>query len=194
MPSFLFEQPWIIGGIGTVLSVITIFGWVQSGNAIALRSACGLIVATVALVLLNLWVVTDREVVRAWLLDTAERIQRNEFEGDIPGEKIQMLIHPDASERTMNYSRILPNIKFTMAKITKIHSIEIDAKRNLTKAVVRMNVFVEAESKYASGKTPRWVGLTLVKKDDKWLITDFEAKEPQHEFMKSRADVEWPPR
>jgi hypothetical protein len=191
MPSIFFEQPWIIGGIGTVLSVITIFGWLQSGNPIAFRSACGLIVATILLTLLNVWVVTDREVVRDWLLETCMQVQDNQFDNK---EKVMALIHPDASERVMNYASTLPDIKFVVARITKIHSIEIEAKRNATRAIVRMNVYVEGESRYANGKAPRWVGMTLSKHAGKWLVTDFDAREPQHEFMKSRTDQSWPPR
>lgn len=38
MLAILFEQPWFIGAIGTVLTIVTFYGWAQTGNTIALQS------------------------------------------------------------------------------------------------------------------------------------------------------------
>ncbi len=61
MATILFEQPWLISTIGAVLTVLTFYGWVQTGNSIALKTAIGFAIGSILLVLLNLWVITDTE-------------------------------------------------------------------------------------------------------------------------------------
>lgn len=48
MATILFEQPWLVGAIGAVLTVMTFYGWVQTGNAIAFRTAIGFAVGSIS--------------------------------------------------------------------------------------------------------------------------------------------------
>ena len=175
--SVLFEQPWLIGAIGAILTAMTFYGWVQTGNSIALKTGIGFIGLTILLVLINVFCVTDSETIRVWLTDAASELQSNQF------EKIRKRISPDHSERVANANERMHLVKFFVAKVTKIHSIEVVYKRAKATAFIRMNAFVEAKSQGISAKVPRWVGLTLEKKGEEWLITDFEDREAQHEFM-----------
>ena len=179
MQTILFEQPWIIGAIGTILSLATFFGWVQTGNSIARKTGCGLVVATLLLLLLNFWVVSDREVVHQWLEETAIELQNNEY------AKTLKRIHPESSDRVANNVERLKHIKFSMVKITKIHSIAITKKLGSKRARIRMNVIAAGSLHGLDGKVPRWVGLTLEKVDDKWLVVDVEDRDPQYEFLNS---------
>lgn len=184
MISIFFEQPWIIGAIGTVLTVLTFYGWTQTGNSIAFKTALGFAVGSILIVFLNLWIVTDSEQVRTWLVNVAGELQSNQY------DRVLARISPDRSERVASAADRLKTVRFTVAKITKIHSVVVDTKGTRTTAHVRMNAFVEAESGGMSGKIPRWVGLTLEKNGKEWLITDFEEREAQYEFMKSSPNPE----
>jgi hypothetical protein len=177
MSTLLFEQPWIIGVLGAIVTGATLFGWLQSGSIIALRSAGGFLIATLLLVLLNVWVVTEREILRSWLSETASELEQNQV------DKVLKRIHPEASERVADRARMLKNIKFTSVRITKIHGIDIKSTRKSSQAVIRMNVFAEGEMRHAAGKAPRWIGLTLEKTDGVWMVADVEEKDPMHEFM-----------
>lgn len=179
MHAILFEQPWIIGAIGTVITIVTLYGWTQTGNSIALKTAVVFAVATLLLIIANLFVVTDAEQIRTWLSNTAAELQSNDF------DKVLKKLSPDCSERVTNVAERLKNVKFSVAKVTKIHSIEVETFRGEVTAQVRMNAFVTGESNGMSAKVPRWVALTLEKKNNDWLITDFEDKDPQYEFLKS---------
>ena len=179
MANILFEQPWLAGAIGAVLTVITFYGWVQTGNAIAFRTAMGFAIGSILIVFLNLWVVTDTENIRTWLVDAAGELQSNEY------DKVLKRISPDHTERVESTADRMKTVQFSVAKITKIHSISIDSKGTTPTADVRMNAFVQAESYGMAGKLPRWVRLTLEKRDKEWLITDFEDRDAQHEFIKS---------
>lgn len=179
MATILFEQPWFIGAIGAVLTVVTFYGWVQTGNSNAFRTAIGFAIGSTLLVFLNLWVITDTENIRTWLADAAGELQSNEY------DSVLKRISPDHTDRVESIADRMKTVQFSVAKVTKIHSINIDYKGTTPKADIRMNAFVQAESFGMSGKLPRWVRLTLEKRDTEWLITDFEDRDAQHEFMKS---------
>ena len=179
MNTIFFEQPWIVGVIGTVITIVTFYGWAQTGNSIALKTGIGFALATLLLLSANLFIVTDAEQVRTWLASTSSELQNNDF------DKVLKKLSPDCSDRVTNVAERMKNVKFTIAKVTKIHSIEVQSDKEGATAQIRMNAFVAGESNGISAKVPRWVALTLEKKNREWLITDFEDKEPQHEFMTS---------
>jgi len=179
MNAIFFEQPWIIGTVGTVVTIATLYGWTQTGNSIALKTAIAFAIATLSLLIVNLFVVSDAEQVRTWLLSAANELQNNDI------DKVLKRLSPDCSERVTNVAERMKNVKFSIAKITKIHSIEVESKKGEVTAQVRMNAFVAGESHGMSAKVPRWVALTLEKKNRDWLIIDFEDRDPQHEFMNS---------
>jgi ABC-type siderophore export system fused ATPase/permease subunit len=179
MNAIFFEQPWIVGAIGTVITIVTLYGWTQTGNSIALKTAVVFAVATLLLMIANLFIETDAEQVRTWLSSTAADLQNNDF------DKVLKKLSPDCSERVTNVAERMKNVKFSIAKVTKIHAIEVETDKGEVTAGVRMNAFVVGESNGISANVPRWVRLTLEKKNRDWLIIDFEDKDPQHEFMNS---------
>ena len=179
MNTIFFEQPWIVGAIGTVITIVTLYRWTQTGNSIALKTGIGLALATLLLLIANLFIVTDAEQVRTWLASTASELQNNDI------DRVLKKLSPDCSDRVTNVADRMKNVKFTIAKVTKIHSIEVQSDKEGVTAQIRMNAFVAGESNGISAKVPRWVALTLEKKNREWLITDFEDKDPQHEFMNS---------
>ena len=179
MVTVLLEQPWIVGAVGTILTVVTLYGWTQTGNEIAFKTGIGFAVGSILLMILNLWIVTDAEQVRSWLIEAAAELESNQ------ADKVVRRLSPNHSDRVANAAERLKTVKFTVARITKIHSVKVDYQGANPIAYVRMNVFVEAESAGMSGKVPRWVGLTIEKKGKEWLIVDFEDREAQHEFMNS---------
>jgi hypothetical protein len=179
MTTFLFEQPWLVGAVGAVLTVATLYGWTQTGNAKAFKTGMALALLSMFLVFLNIWTVTDAERIRTWLAETASELQSNQV------DRVLKRISPDPSQRVDNAADRLKSVHFSVAKVTKIHGIEIDYSGTRPIAFIRMNAFVEAESNGMSGKVPRWVGLTLEKRGREWLITDFEDRDAQHEFVNS---------
>ena len=184
MIPLLFEQPWLIGTIGTVLTVLTFYGWIQTGNSIAFKTGVGFAIVSILLVILNVWIVTDSERVRVWLADIASELQNNQF------DNVRKRISPDHSERVERTAQRMQSVKFSIAKVTRIHSIAIDYRASVPTALVRMNAFVEAESGGVSGRIPRWVGLALEKRGTEWLITDYEDREAQHEFINSSSGLD----
>ena len=96
MNTIFFEQPWVVGAIGTVITIVTLYGWVQTGNSIALKTGIGIAVATLLLLIANVFIETDAEQVRTWLASTASDLQNNDF------DKVLRKLSPDCSDRVTN--------------------------------------------------------------------------------------------
>jgi hypothetical protein len=183
MNSLLFENPILVGVIGTIVFCMTVFGWLQTGNPWAGRAAAALVVIIAILIWLNIWIETDRESVRAMLMEAALEVEQNQI------EKLKDRVHPEATERVHQSISQLPRFKFDQAKITKIHAIELSEAGDRKVAFVRMNVIAEAESKTGSaggmhGKLAAWLQLELEQWEGKWRVVDCERNGPQHEFLR----------
>lgn len=187
MYEFLFESPLYLGGLGLVVTILTAYGWLQTGNPIALRSAVALFLVTIALVALNVFVVTDREAVRQYLLDTAAELQRNEV------AKVTTRIHPDATQMVLDLQAQLPTIRFETVRIKSFHAFDFTPARNPSSVSVRMNAVVEGERLGQQGTVPRWVRVTLEKYQGQWKIVDYDHREPHYEMLndegRSRLDA-----
>lgn len=179
MDSVLFEQFWAVAIVGAIITAMTVYAWMQTGNPNVLKGAAGIAILTVILLCINVYVVTDREVVRALVFEMAGELERNEY------EKTLQRIHPVPTESVKYRSRQLENIKFSSVRITCVHGIEINRTGSATRAVVRMNIAAEAESRTLRGKALRWIQLTLNKVNDRWLVSDIEDRDPQHEYLNS---------
>ncbi|MFN7449460.1 MAG: hypothetical protein ACK56W_11060 [Pirellula sp.] len=183
MNSLLFENPFLVGVIGTIVFAMTIFGWLQTGNPGAGGASIAVAAITAFLLWLNVWIETDRESVRAMLSVAASEVEQNQL------EKLKSRVHPEATERVHLAMSQLPGFKFEQAKITQIHAIDFHMAAARKVAFVRMNVIADAESKGGStagvrGKLAAWIQLELEQMDGKWRVVDCERKGPQHEFLR----------
>lgn len=177
MTEFLFETPYIVGFIGALLTGLSLFGWIQTGNKFAAYAGLGFLLLTVLVVLMNVYVVTDRETIRVVLSQTAQELEENRFEA------IKKRIHPDHTQQVATAMTLLPRIKFDVATVTRVHSIEMSKLGNKPTARVRMNVYVEVQSDVMPAKVPRWVQVDLEKAGKEWLVVDFVHKEATFEFI-----------
>jgi hypothetical protein len=177
MSEYFFEHPYIIGTLGALLTGLSLFGWIQTGNKVAVYLALGTLVLTSFLVWLNLYVETDREQIHAVLKETAAELQDNRFEA------VKNRIHPDHTQQVASAISMLPRLKFEVARITGVHAIDLSKVGKNPAARVRMNVYVEVQTDFMPGKIPRWVQLDLEKLNDRWLVIDFQHKEATFEFL-----------
>jgi hypothetical protein len=122
-------------------------------------------------------IVTDKEQIRKMLQDTALELETNNVAA------LKNRLHPDHSQRVVSGIAMLPRVKFEVAQVTRIHSIEFHKVGNQPAARIRMNVYVEVKSDVMPGKIPRWVQVDLEKSHEKWLVVDFDHKEATFEFM-----------
>ncbi|AMV35584.1 hypothetical protein VN12_26060 [Pirellula sp. SH-Sr6A] len=186
MSEILFESPLLVLGFGVLFTIIAGYAWIQTGNPWARNIAAGIAMLTILLVWLGYSVQTDRERVIEMLQDAAAELQGNEV------AKIRARVHPNATETVRNALNRLDSVHFSVARVSKIHNVEIRRGATLT-AQVRMNVFVEVESQGFEAKTPRWILLDLEEHEGQWKVIHFEHRNPQHEFVGGEAnDIPFP--
>jgi hypothetical protein len=175
MMSLLFEQPYWIGGIGIVVTIVLFVSWIQSGTIHWLKAAAGTAVITALLLGLNLWILTDRERIQSMLYESAEFLEKNQV------EKVRALVHPNATERVKRTAEWIETVKFSRVTITKIHAIEVDRTNN--RAEVRLNVVVGGSVGQYSGRGPRWARVRLEERNGNWLVVEIEDGDPTTEYV-----------
>lgn len=174
---WLLEQPLIIVGLGVGLILSLGAAWTASGRQellYALVAAIGLLF--VGLITERL-VVTDREKIRATLQEIARDVKANDH------AKVMRHIHSSAASVKQQAQAELPKYKFTEFRITKIHTIDVDASTEPRSAMVELNM-VGGGSFHEFGidadHVPRWVQLHLLRETDgRWTVAAYQHDDPQ---------------
>ncbi len=174
----ILERPILVGIIGIVVSLALLWLWLQTTIKPILYAAFASIILTLVLCGLGVSIETPREQLTQWLNETAAELGRNEF------DKIQAKIHPGATPELRSLEGRALGIRFNSAVIKKIHDIVITERKPTSKAIVKMNVFVELEFGGGQYKIPRYVELTMYQADGKWLVSDAMHQEPTYGFKK----------
>lgn len=167
MTELFFESPVTLGVLGAVLAIMALVVWIKGGYLAALYTALGLILLTVALVLLSIRVETDREAITSVLDDVADAVQRN----DLPAVLEHIL--PSAATSLRRAKTEFPTYHFTEARITGIKGIEVDRTRHSAIAEFYVVVSLDANGNQVSGYR-EFVRAYFVQRDDKWLVNNYE--------------------
>lgn len=164
----MFENPvWIIVGGGFLVAGGAYF-WIQSGKKYALYITAAIAVITVLLLLINIQVETPREKIKSTLNELAAALKNNQF------ETIFGHIHPNAQPSVISAKTEVQKYEFSDARITRIKDISVNTDSNPPTAVAQFNATVHAQFQTFNGRVPRFVKLYFMKRDGRWLITDFE--------------------
>jgi hypothetical protein len=177
MQEYLLESPWILGGLGFFLAAGLVYAWVQSGRDLFWKWGLGVAVATVIFCLININVKTDREVLQEFIAKIAADLEANRF------SEVTACVHPDASEYLRSLKTQLETVQFETVSIKKIHGIELGKMNNPKTAAIRMNVFVKASRGENTGAVPRWVKVHLEQEKGRWMVVDYEHRDPQYEML-----------
>ncbi|MFM2013767.1 MAG: hypothetical protein RLZZ396_2551 [Planctomycetota bacterium] len=177
MQEYLLESPWIVGSLGSFLSGVLVYAWIESGRGVFWKWSLGIAVATLLCLLVNIGFKTDREVLSQFMTKLAADLEANRF------KEVTACVHPDASENLRNLKNQLETVEFESVRIKKIHGIEIGKTQNPKTAAIRMNVFVRASRDGNSGSVPRWVKIHLEQEKNKWMVVDYEHRDPQYEML-----------
>jgi hypothetical protein len=177
MQEYLLESPWIIGCLGSFLSGVLAYAWLESGRSALWKWSLGTALATLLLLLVNIGIKTDREVLRQFMTEIAADLEANRF------KEVTACVHPDASESLRSLKNQLETVQFESVRITKIHGVDLGKMKNPKTASIRMNVFVRASRDGNSGSIPRWVKVHLEQEKGKWMVVDYEHRDPHYEML-----------
>lgn len=177
MSELLFENPVMIGVAGAMLTLIAAVTWIKGGYSAALYAALALFLLTILLVIMNIQIQSDREKVEGVIGSVAKAVERNDL------DEVLKYVHSTQSAALNRAKTELPNFKFTMARITGIKKIEVDAAANPPSAIAEFNVAVDvtAQGQPYQG-IRRFVHCKFLREGERWLVNDYEHFEPTHGF------------
>jgi hypothetical protein len=176
--SFFFESPIYLGICGLLVVVIAVVAWINTAHKYALWTAVAAFIVTVLLLLVEHNVVTYREEIIARLNEVADHLENNRREEAIAA------IHPAADNAVQMARAELPKYQFSEARVTSIHSLEIDAPTKRPRAVVEFNVIVALTVNGQEHRVPRYIKVTLYRENDKWFVYDYSHSDPMAAMRK----------
>jgi hypothetical protein len=177
---WLYEQPLAIVALGVALILALGAAWSASGRK-ELLIACGVaFVLLVAGLIVEKVVVTDREAVRATVLQIARDVQHNDRRA------VLAHIHSGSPQLRKQAEAELPKYQFTELRITKIHLIDVDRQAEPRSAIVEFNVIGSGSERGGIGggipveHIAQWVKLHMLReKDGRWTVADYEHDSPE---------------
>lgn len=169
MSTMLAEQPGVVALMLGAMGIALLFAWMQTGKtAAAIIGAIFLALIPAAFVVASK-LETDREQIQRIIYETADAIERNDFDG------VYELIG-DGDARRMAQQE-LPNFEFTMARVNKLRSIDILERSFPPEADAELSVKVDVSSKRGGVRNVRVVRKLLLrfeKRGDDWVVTDYK--------------------
>lgn len=165
----LLSNPiWIIG-LGSLIIVLSVICWTQIadpiGQKISFRIAIFAFLLTAILTAVSFQIETDHERITNTLRTAATAIEENDV------ARVLTYVHPGAADLKQRAEAVFESFHFEDARVTRIKEITINQDTTPPTAIVEFNVVVELER---FGRVPRFVKAYFAKKDDKWLIQDYE--------------------
>lgn len=183
--NLLLEQPLAVVILGVVLGLGAGLAWTSTGRKEWLFGVAAIAVLTIGGLILEQFIVTDREAIEATLSEIARDVESN---------NIRALVRHIATGATAvqhEAEREMPNYRFEECRVTKVHNIDIDSIQEPRSAIVEFNViatgsFSEGGFELTGQQVYRWVQLHMVReKDGRWKVQSYKHDDPQH-FLYNR--------
>jgi hypothetical protein len=177
MIELILEHEWIVLVIGIASSAISCIVALNTGQKSMLLAALACLALAFGGFALSRWIVTEKESIRTMVLETAQKLEKNQR------TEVRAAFYANPSETIINASRALDFIVFETAEVKKIHEITVTGPPSARRATVAMNVFVQVKGNRFNNGIPRYVELTLYRKDGSWFVYDFTEADPMVGFQ-----------
>lgn len=173
---WIMEQPVAIGFFGLVVVVALIGGLLRTGRTPLLYGAILTSLFTVGLLVVERYVVTPREEVRATLYVIAGLIEENDVNA------VLRYISAGRSKLRESVRRNMEQIEVLDVKIKRNLTIDVTTHRGTQVAAARFNVVARLRGRRGlldERPYPRFVVVTFRKEDGQWRVRQYEASDPR---------------
>jgi hypothetical protein len=175
--SWLYEQQLVIVALGVTLILALGAAWSASGRKELLYAIGAAFILLVAGLIVEKVVVTDREAIRATVLQIARDVQNNDRRA------VLAHVHSGAQQLRRQAEAELPKYEFKELRITRINLIDVDKQAEPRSAIVEFNVIGSASERggvVALDHVAQWVKLQMLReKDGRWTVAEFEHDSPE---------------
>ena len=183
----LLENPFPAILIGGLITAILAGGWLRTGRNSLLVAMLVVIALTVAAVLIERFVETDREQITATLHEIARLVQQNDVDAAID------YAYSGAPHVRRQADTELRRYEFSLVDIKRNLTIEVDSGTDPPQARAEFNVVVVVTVRnkgLTDFNVPRFCEVTLYKeKDGRWRVGAYSHADPQRGWMVREA---WP--
>lgn len=177
----LFEDSLLYVVLGTITAVVLGFAWLQTGRKQLAYALAIIVFLTLAVVIVERVVVTDREAVSAVLRAAARDIERNDLRG------LLQHLHSQAPQIRAQAEAEFPKYRFESVSIKPNLEITFDGPKDPNEAVAKFNVMVigsHRDDTIEHWRAPRYVIVTFRKERGEWRVFAYEHHNPQQGMLK----------
>ena len=175
--NWLYESPFTIILLGAAVSLLLGVIWASTGRR---EWICGLLVWLVVvggMLVTERIVITDREQIPLTLQQIINDVKSNDR------KKVFTHIYSGASQLKQKAEAELPSYQFKTLRLTKIHSLVIDAKQKPKQAIIEFNILASGNfsapgigelSFTEEQPIPRFIRLTFRQETNgTWQVEDY---------------------
>ena len=173
---WLFETPWPAIVIGVLATAIVASGWLRTGRQTLLHLMVAIILLTIGAVVLERWVVTDREQVDATLHEIARLVESNDVDA------VLRYAYSGSPATRAQAAGELPRYRFQTVTIARNLQIQVFPKHVPPRATAEFNVIVQlglADGSWSDQRVVRYVEVTFYQEaDGQWRVAAYNHYEP----------------
>lgn len=168
---WLMESPWTLGLTGGFLAGLCLFAWIQNGRKELVIAFAGILAATIALLVLERWWVTEHERIKAAVHQIARDVESNNF------DRMVVHFHPTATEIRDKAQNEVGGYDFKSISVKDNFEIKLQADHRPPKAEVGFNAVAVLVVKSLGGQemtVARYVQFLMYKDaDGKWKVAGY---------------------
>lgn len=182
---WLYENPLGIAIVGLIASALIAYAGLHVGETKPLFAAGGVLILTGLLSGLSIWVETDKEQIQRTIYEIATALRNNDH------SSVFSYIHPNSMEGLQQAKAELPRYTFHDARVTSLRKVEVNLLTRPPTAASEMLVAIEISSQRpdmfgGQSDVRRLVKVYWMKKDDLWLVRDYEHSDFMDAFTNSQ--------
>ena len=178
--TWLTENPFPLLLIGCLTTVILAGGWLRTGSKWLLVAVLAAIALTIAAVVTERLIVTDRERVTQTLFDIAKLVEHNQI------DEALKYAYPKKPEVRSQAAAELPLYRFSEVHIKSNLEVEVFPDRKPPMATAKFNVVVVLSTRDGMLNNqiiPRYAEVTFYKDDDgQWRVGAYTHYDPQRGY------------
>lgn len=178
--NLFLEHPAASALVGIAICIALGIVWAKTGRQHWLYLLGGVILLTIAGLIIEQAVETDREAIERTLAEITRDVESN----DLPA-LLRHIASTAPPEVRQTAEMEMPNYKFTECRITRIFENNIDADGEPKKAIVEFNVLASGSFsgpgvELSDSNVLRYVRLHMIQeKDGRWTVESYEHAPPK---------------